>query len=378
MKLTIVTHNIIKGDGQGRVNYEIARRALQKGHSVTLIATCVDTTLTDLGAIWKPIYPKFLSQIDLFKCFEFSRRADQMLSEVPELQKADVIHAYGNTVTVPHHVNTSQFVHDAWLRSPVHSSKLTHNVNGIYQWAFSALNARWEKVSYNQAKRVVAASYTVSKELQDIGVTQDRLSVILNGVDTTEFYPADNQDRAALGLPQHPAPLALFAGDIRSARKNLESVLNALVQVPELHLGVIGGLQGSPYPALAQSLGLADRVHFLDYRRDVAEIMRAGDFFVFPSRYEPFGNVILEAMASGLPVITSANVGAAYVVTPDCGIVIPGSDDVPALAHAMIGLVSDKSRREAMSKAACIQAQKYTWDKIADQYLTLYHEVSSR
>jgi glycosyltransferase involved in cell wall biosynthesis len=301
-----------------------------------------------------------------------------MLAALPELEKADIIHAYGHTLTIPHHINTSQFVHDAWLRSPVHSSKLARNANGLYQWAFSALNARLEKTSYNRAKRVVAASYTVSKELQDIGVTQDRLSVILNGVDTEEFYPSDERDRAALGLPPDPVPLALFAGDIRSARKNLESVLKALVDVPDLHLGVVGGLRGSPYPALAESLGLTDRVHFLDYRRDVADIMRAGDFFVFPSRYEPFGNVILEAMASGLPVITSANVGAAYVVTPECGIVLPGSDDVPGLTRAMTELVSDRSRREAMSKAARDKAQDYTWDKIADQYLALYHEVSSR
>jgi glycosyltransferase involved in cell wall biosynthesis len=378
MKLAIVTHNVIKGDGQGRVNYEITRHALQKGHDVTLIANRVDVELTELGAVWKPIHPKFLNQIDLCLCFEFARRADQMLSAMPEIEKADVIHAYGHTLTVPHHVNTSQFVHDAWLRSPVHSSKLSHSANGFYQWAFSALNARWEKVAYKQAKRVVAASHTVSKELQNIGVGQDRLSVILNGVDTSEFYPDQNRDRGALGLPPDPIPLAIFAGDIRSARKNLDSVLKALVTVPELHLAVIGSLRGSPYPAQAQSLGVSDRVHFLDYRRDVANIMRAGDFFVFPSRYEPFGNVILEAMASGLPVITSANVGAAYVVTPESGIVLPHSDDVPGLAQAMTELVSDKHRREVMSKMACQEALKYTWDKIADQYLALYHEVSAR
>lgn len=377
MKLAIVTHNVIKGDGQGRVNYEVTRYALQKGHKVTLIANQVDKSLIELGAEWKPIYPKFLSQVDLFKCFEFALRADRLLSSIPALEEADIIHAYGHTLTVPHHVNTSQFVHDAWLRSPVHSSKLSHSVNGIYQWVFSTMNARWEKVAYKRAKRVVAASHTVFKELQHIGVGADKLSVILNGVDTSEFYPDDKQDRASLGLPPKPTTLALFAGDIRSARKNLESVLKALVTLPELHLGVIGTLRGSPYPSLAQSLGVANRVHFLDYRRDVAEIMRAGDFFVFPSRYEPFGNVILEAMASGLPVITSANVGAACVVTPECGIVLSDSDDVDGLARAMSELYYDKQRREAMSKAARLQAQNYTWDKIAAQYLAVYEEVSS-
>ena len=106
--------------------------------------------------------------------------------------------------------------------------------------------------------------------------------------------------------------------------------------------------------------------------------MRVADFFVFPSRYEPFGNVILEAMASGLPVITSANVGAAAVVTPESGIVLDSSNDVAGLARSMAELSCNRTRREAMSEAAFLQAQNYSWDKIADQYLDLYNEVASR
>jgi glycosyltransferase involved in cell wall biosynthesis len=308
MKLAIVTHNIVKGDGQGRANYEIARHALQKGHEVTLIANRVDPLLTEMGAVWRPIHPKFLSKIDLFLCFEFARRADHMLAAIPELERADIIHAYGHTLTVPHHINTSQFVHNAWLNSPVHSSKLNHNVNGAYQWLFSALNARWEKVSYRRAKRVVAASHTVYQELQDIGVTRDRMSVVLNGVDLSEFHPADPKpDRASLGLPGGDTPLAVFVGDIRSPRKNLESVLKALVSIPNLNLAVVGSVEGSPYPKMAKDLGIAEKVFFLDFRRDVAQILRACDFFVFPSRYEACALVILEAIASGLPVITASH-----------------------------------------------------------------------
>ena len=378
MKLAIVTHNIIKGDGQGRVNYEVAKRALQKGYDVTLIANRVDTALTDLGANWIPIHPRFFNQVDLFLCYEFALRADRLLSSIPESEKADIIHAYGHTLSIPHHVNTAQFVHDAWLRSPFHSSKISRNVNSRYQWLFSSLNARWEKAAYKRAKRVVAASYTVRDELEHIGVEKDKLSVITNGVDITEFNPSGSTNRAKLGLPAEDTTLAIFAGDIRSGRKNLESVLKALVSVSGVHLGVIGSLKGSPYPELAESLGLTERVHFLDYRRDVADIMRVADFFVFPSRYEPFGNVILEAMASGLPVITSVNVGAAAAVTPECGIVLDSSDDVAGLTRSMVELACNKTRRQAMSKAAFLQAQNYSWDKIADQYLDLYNEVAGR
>ncbi len=65
------------------------------------------------------------------------------------------------------------------------------------------------------------------------------------------------------------APLALFVGDIRSRRKNLELVLHALTEVRGLHLAVVGDTARSPYPAMAAELGVMDRVHFLGYRRDV-------------------------------------------------------------------------------------------------------------
>lgn len=379
MKLAIVTHNIVKGDGQGRANYEIARHALQKGHEVTLIANRVDPLLTEMGAVWKPIHPKFLSKIDLFLCFEFARRADRLLAAIPELERADVIHGYGHTLTFPHHINTSQFVHNAWLHSPVHSSKLNHNINGVYQWVFSALNARLEKVSYRRAKRVVAASHTVYQELQDIGIAKDRLSVVLNGVDLSEFHPADPKpDRASLGLPGDNTPLAVFVGDIRSPRKNLESVLRALVNIPNLNLAVVGSVEGSPYPKMAKDLGIADKVFFLDFRRDVAQILRACDFFVFPSRYEACALVILEAIASGLPVITAVTTGGSEVLTPECGILLSQSDDLEALTKAMRDLAGDPERRRSMSRAAWERAQLYTWDKIAAQYLDLYLEVSRR
>ena len=376
MKIAIVTHNVIKGDGQGRVNFEITRHALQEGHSVTLLANQVDTALVDQGAHWIPLHPQFMNQIDLFLCAEFAHKANKIVQETPEIRDADIIHGFGHSLSVPHHINTAQFVHSAWMKSPMHSSKLSRDLNSAYQWTFTRLNADWEKKAFAQAKRVVAASPAVYQELRDIGIEENRLEVIYNGVDITEFKPEPKTSRSQYNLPDGSKTLAFFAGDIRSARKNLDSVLRAMVPVAELHLGVIGRLQGSPYPALAESLGIADRVHFLDYRRDVGEIMRSGDFFVFPSRYEPFGNVVLEAMASGLPVVTSANVGAACVVTPESGIVIEGSDNIEALTQAMKAMTENPDRRKEMSENAVQEAMKYTWDKIASRYLELYKEVA--
>jgi len=169
--------------------------------------------------------------------------------------------------------------------------------------------------------------------------------------------------------------LAMFAGDIRTPRKNLDTVLHALVKVPDLHLAVVGSTEGSPFPKLAASLGLSGRVHFMGYRRDIAFIMRSVDLFVFPSRYEACTLVLLEALASGLPVITATATGGAEMVTPECGIVLPDSDDAEALALALLSLLSDRQKQNKMSKAARTIAEQNTWLSKAQTYVDLFEEI---
>jgi glycosyltransferase involved in cell wall biosynthesis len=170
--------------------------------------------------------------------------------------------------------------------------------------------------------------------------------------------------------------LALFAGNAQTPRKNLDTVLRALAQVPELHLVIAGTTTGTTYPQLVASLDLSKRVHFLEHRTDVPTLMKAVDFLVFPSRYEPFGLVVIEAMASGLPVVTAATTGAAEIITPECGIVLPEPDDIPVLAQALSLLTSDQGQRHQMGKAARSIAQQYSWTSMAQTYVDLFEELS--
>src|SRR5262249_1149061 len=155
--------------------------------------------------------------------------------------------------------------------------------------------------------------------------------------------------------------LGLFVGDIRTPLKNLDTVLRALVDVPHVHLAVAGGVERSPYPALAFDLGLADRVHFLGFRSDVAELMRAVDMFVFPSRAEACPLVMLEAMASGLPIIIASTVGAKELVEGKCGYVLDDPNNVQALASAIQTLADNRDCRAEMGEAARAVAEQHTW-----------------
>jgi glycosyltransferase involved in cell wall biosynthesis len=374
VKLCIVSQNVIVGDGQGRVNYEVVWAAIHLGHQITLLSSNVDQELqkhSQVKWIYIPV-KKWPTQLlrDLF----FSWRSTAWLRK--HRNEIDLIQACGAVTGVATDVNTVHFVHNGWLQSPVHPIRLHQGAYGAYQWLYTVLNAHWEKEAFRQAKVVVAVSEKIEKELLEIGVPQDRIRVILNGVNLQEFSPG-SADRSQLGFPEG-VTLALFVGDIRISRKNLDTILNALVQVPALHLVVVGATEKSPYPLLVAKLGLGDRVHFLGYRSDVSEIMKAVDLFVFPSRYEPFGMVVSEAMATGIPVITASTAGASEIVTPDCGVVLADPEDTQALAEALTRLSRDQHLRSQMGHAARVIAEQHSWSSKAKSYVDLFEATLKR
>jgi glycosyltransferase involved in cell wall biosynthesis len=372
MKLCIVTPNVIKGDGQGRANYEIVQESIRQGHHLTLVAHSVADELLQSPQIeWVhfkiPKVPTaFFKEVYFALCSASWLKTHQ--------NEFDLVQSYGAVTFGKSDVNTAQFVHTSWLKSPLHTSKSSPNLYGLYHWIRTTLNGSWERQAFNDARAVVAVSEGIRNELKDIGVPDDRIHVILNGVDLEEFTPG-SIDRPSLGLPVDKT-LALFAGDIKTNRKNLDTVLRALATVSDMELVVVGSLKGSPYPDLAKQLGISDRVHFLGFRKDLPQIMRGVDLFVFPSRYEPFGMVVTEAMAAGLPVITAASTGAAQLVTPESGIVVQDAEDMNALALALTSLRDDRLLRQKMGAVGREIVQQHDWKSKAQQYLTLFESIA--
>jgi glycosyltransferase involved in cell wall biosynthesis len=372
MKIAIATQNVVKGDGQGRVNYEIAWEALRRGHELTLIAGQVAPDLRRHPRVTCALLPPGRWPTQLARDLRFVRHSTRRLAR--RRHSLDLVHVNGFNTLAAADVNTAHFVHGDWLRSPVHTARVTRGPYAWYQRLYTLLNARWEQGAFHKARVVVAVSDQVRRVLVRSGIPRENIKVIENGVDVEEFAPGP-AGRAALGLPEH-ATVALFVGDIRTPRKNLDTVLRALVTTPGLHLAVAGSTKDSPYPALARRLGLAGRVHFLGYRRDIAALMRAADLFVFPSRYETFGLALLEAMASGLPVITARTVGAAELVSHDCGVVLDNPDDTAGLTDALRTLSTEPARRQQMGCAARVVATRHTWTNMAERYLALYETLA--
>lgn len=373
MHVALISHDIYPGDGQGRVNYELARSLLAADVTVDLFADRIDESLLDLGARWIPVHPRGQS-VNLLRVWHFRRLVNQLLDE--RADDYDVILACGVVLSRPHTINVAHFVHGTWINSPFHPARRHRGLRRWYYRLYSWLNARWEREVFAQADTVVAVSERVRDDLVHLGVPPNRLQTIPNGVDPSEFHPGPS-NRRTFDLPDGPV-LGLFVGDLQSPIKNLDTALRALAQVPQLHLAVAGTVDGSPYPEMAEDLGVADRTHFLDFQRDVASLMRCADFFVLPSHQDAFGLVVTEAMASGLPVVVSRAVGASYLVSEEAGIVIDSPDDTEAFATAFRHLASDSALRHRMGRAARSIALDCSWAAMGRRYLRLFRQHHER
>ncbi len=156
-----------------------------------------------------------------------------------------------------------------------------------------------------------------------------------------ETAPAE---RAALNTPAD-APLLLSMGRLHDAKAH-DITLQALTEIPDAVLWIAGvGPQEAKLKAMAAALGVADRVRFLGWRTDASALYRAADVCVFPSRYEPLGNVVIQAWAHGLPVVAAASQGpAALIADGEDGLLVP-VDDADALAEATRRMLADPMLR---------------------------------
>ena len=371
MKICIVTPNVVRHDGQGKVNCEVIQEALHRSHQVTVLSKTIEDDLLKHPLLtWIPVsVEKYPTQ--LVKEFVFSLRCHHWLSQ--NQSSFDLLQIDGaSTVPRPHDFNVVHFVHTSWLESPIHTSKTRTGLYAVYQWLYTKLNSIWEKKLFSSAKSIIAVSYCIRDQLVEVGVPSSKIQVIHNGVDTQEFLPGTSR-RDLLDLPAD-VPLGLFVGDIKTNRKNLDSVLYSLKNLPKVHLAVVGNKDGSPYPELAESLGMRERVHFMGHRKDMPQIMRSADFFVFPSRYEPFGMVISEAMASGIPVVISKNSGAAEIVDSTCGFIID-AEDTDSLTKSIEVLSKDLALRQTMGESGRRIAEHHTWSSKATSYINLFEEA---
>ena len=254
---------------------------------------------------------------------------------------------------------------------------------GPYHRAVLALERRI--FSLAGAREVVAISRLGKREIERLyGTPPERVTVIYNGVDLARFRPPGGSEgdrgrgaaRATLGVP----PDAWTVGFVGSGfeRKGLGPLLDALGRLGDARAWLVVAGKGAvgPYQAQAARLGLEGRVVWAGPRPDVERLYAAFDLLALPARYEPFGNVHLEALASGVPVLTTAAAGGAEVIRArENGWVAP-APEAAALAEGLGWLREADPWR--LSAAARVSAEPYTYAAQAEAFLALYARLGHR
>jgi UDP-glucose:(heptosyl)LPS alpha-1,3-glucosyltransferase len=218
------------------------------------------------------------------------------------------------------------------------------------------------------------------------GVPTTRMTTIYNGVDTERFHPGlrrrlRESQRATWGVSADTIVL-LFVGS-GFHRKGLDRLIRALEElrargISNVRVVVVGKGHIAAYRRLAMQASVADLVRFEGHCPDVTPYYAGADLFVLPTRYDPFANACLEAMACGLPVLTTEANGMAELLQDDVnGCVLPAGLNVKALANALQQALPREKRR-AMAEAAYQTACEYPLSRALAQTLRAYESALHR
>lgn len=260
-------------------------------------------------------------------------------------------------------------------------SPLVFTAHGFYQWHMehrAVVDDLYYKVVLPRAlrhvERVVALTDNERDELVAWGVDAARIVRVPDGFDPDEFRQLPAGFRARYSIPQDE-PLLLYVGGFYRNKR-----VDTLVEVAAragARLVVIGKDQDpsrgrAHAERLAKELGA--KVSFLGSlpREDVLSAYRESDVFLLASDFEGYGLVLLEAMAAGLPFVSTPAGAARDLAIHGSGIVARG---VTGLAEAVRSLLADDARRKTMGEQGRAKVGAYTWSRVADEYLAVFEEV---
>ncbi len=342
---------------------------------------CDDLSIRPVAA-WSSLPPERLSALQRdtgLELVKLGRRLTPLawhFLDIPTLERliggtVDVVHAvslgYAVSTRKPYVVT----VHD--LGPLTHPEYFSNNKPWIMERSLRQAEAR--------ADAIICVSDSTANEVEGyLGAhVADRIRVIKEGVSPEFFEPSDMACLAGLDLPPDDIPIILTAGKI-SPRKNMQGVIRALKKVRDKidHHLVLVGADGWETEVVLKELDdgtLLNRVHLLGYVRDdqLRALYRRASLYIHPSLYEGFGLTVLEAMASGVPVITS-NMSSLPEVAGEAGLLVDPANDIE-IAEAIQSICTDTSLEEEKIAQGLARAGLFSWDDCAVELGNVFADV---
>ena len=270
-------------------------------------------------------------------------------------------------------------VHKCWLEhkarilSPFKAKQMKNS--RYHRYVMAAEKAMFE---HHNLKAVICNSNMVKDEIcANFNIAPQKVHTIYNSVNTDKFSPQLKSQyresiRQQLAIPEQ-AKVMLFVGS-GFERKGLQATIQAITNT-DSHLIVVGkDKQQQTYQQLAQTEGCDSRVHFVGMCSEPEAYYGAADGFILPTLYDPFPNVVLEAMASGLGVITSRTCGGAEIIKQGVNGYVTDALDIESLSQA-IQAFDEPTIAVKLGHAARQTVESFTSTRLKEQLLHLYQSL---
>lgn len=354
----------------------------KKGHETFIFAPRVESYQDEEANIFRYHSINLTHRVKYPVAIPLSLRAGQAITAF----KPDIIHLHHPFVlSLPAIMYAAKLkipkvltIHTQYERYAYYVSPIPHVITNeaIRRIIFNLSDKVDIITTPSQSMKDLIGNYKIKKEV----------AVIPNAIDIDLFREKDEQEIALLRKELQISPddiVILYLGRV-SLEKNIDKIIKALAIIRDKKIDnfkfiVVGdGTAVKQLNSLADSLGLTEKVKFVGAieREKVRHYYQIGDIFSFSSTSETFGMVIIEALASGLPVLAVKAPGAVDIITDGLdGILV--EDDVYQFAEQLENLIKNRELRQELSSNALQTVKRYSSDTISDQVLTLYEKLLS-
>ncbi len=288
-----------------------------------------------------------------------------------------------DSIAAPFVYRAGDGVHATWLQERARAQGISGRLrNALNPYHRFMVALERDMFTHPGLSGVICNSRMVRDDIAArFAVADAKLHVIYNGVDLDKYHPRLREHRAkTLGGSGFPAdlPLLLYVGS-GFERKGVQQLLQAFARArPHANLAIVGAdKHAARYVRLAARLGLAAQVRFVGAVPDVTPWYGAADALLLPTLYDPMPNAALEALACGLPVLTSSACGAAEFITEGVNGYVRNALDLDGMAQA-ISWLADPARSAPMRAAARAAVTHLSLDAMARELLALYRRLAPR
>lgn len=367
MKIALFTETFLpKVDGIVTRLKHTVEHLQRQGHQVQVF--CPDYGLTEykggrvygISAFPLPLYPEL----------KMALPRPSIGREVKRF-KPDIVHVVNPAV-----VGLAGVYYARKQKIPLMASYHTHLPEYLKHYGLGSLEpVMWNllKTVHNKAELNLCTSTAMVEALSDKGI--ERTNLWQRGVDTETFRPElasrEMRDRLSQGHPEDP--LLLYVGRL-SAEKEVDRIKAVMQSIPNCRLALVGN--GPARESLEQHFADTN-THFVGYLfgEELGSAYASADAFIFPSRTETLGLVLLEAMAAGCPVVAANSGGIPDIVTDgENGFLFDPTDEAGAI-KATQRLFADREKRESLRQNARAEAERWSWSAATQQLTGYYAQV---